>query len=198
MRHPLTPMLEAYKEKLLKRKKYLHNRIRFLDALPQNRISHKYGVTFPNTLPYNVSFKEMHDINDMLSNINDYLDRYVSDVCLVCNKIIGHDFYERHHISYYPEITILVHQECHNKIHHTDDYPHLKRYFSGDGTDFYNDVKKPDYWVESGILGHELKCVYSARESCYPRPNLKWNRAVTTERDIKYDITYRKVTEPRT
>ena len=31
-----------------------------------------------------------------------------------------------HHISYNPEITIKVCPACHNRIHHTDKYPHLK------------------------------------------------------------------------
>ena len=31
-----------------------------------------------------------------------------------------------HHISYNPEITIPVCPICHNRIHHTDKYPHLK------------------------------------------------------------------------
>ena len=65
MGHPLTAMFEAYSEKLLKRRKYLKNRIHFLDALPQNRFP---TDLFPNTFLYRTTFQEMTDIDDMLSD----------------------------------------------------------------------------------------------------------------------------------
>ena len=185
-------MLEAYKEKLETRRKYLSNRIRFLETLPENRLSRKYSCTFPNTLPYRVTFREMTDINDILFDINNYLDRYICDVCLICNKIIGHDPHERHHISYYPETIILVHTKCHLRIHHSDSFPYLKPP-TGDSRDFYNGIKKPDNFIESGILGGELKSVYSTRASVYPRPNLNWNRAAISENNINYGVIHRKI-----
>ena len=193
MGHSLTAMLEEYREKLLKRRKYLKDRIHFLNTLPKK----SFGHVFPNTFSYNETFKEMDDIDDVLSDISEFLDRYISDVCCVCGETIGYDLYERHHISYYPEITILVHRECHYSIHHTNSYPDLKP-LVGDSRDFYNGIKKPDNWIESGIPGHELKAVHSSLASCYPRPNLNWNRAAITEIYKEYEIIYRKVTKPRT
>jgi len=191
-------MHSEYWSKVIKtlsnRKEYLRQRVRFLDALPKKQ----YGHVFPNTFSYNETFREIDNLNDVLSEIHLLQEWYIDDVCPVCGEVIGFDYHEHHHISYYPEITIPVHKKCHITIHNTDSYPHLKRYFYGDGTYFYDGVKKPDYWIESGMHGHELKRVYSARASCYPRPNLNWNRAATTERDITYNITHRKVTKPRT
>jgi len=156
MGHPLTDMIEAYSERLTERKKNLKNRIRFLDTLPQNRFS-TYRGYFPNTIPYNETFQEMKDIDSLLHDIHEFLDCYIDDVCPMCGKIIGHDPYERHHISYYPEVTAQVHSECHREIHCTDSYSHLKLYFSGDSKDFYNGVKKPARWIESGIIKNEYK-----------------------------------------
>ena len=195
MGHPLTAMFEAYSEKLLKRRKYLKNRIHFLDTLPQNRFP---TDLVPNTFSYRTTFQEMTDIDDMLSDIREFLDRYIDDICCVCGEIIGHDLYEHHHISYYPEVVVPVHRECHHSIHHTNSHPYLKPPV-GDSRDFYNGIKKPDNWIESGIPGTELKVTYSAIASCWPKPNLNWNRAAKTEIDIEYDIVHRKkVTKPRT
>ena len=112
-------------------------------------------------------------------------------ICEVCGKYVECISATKHHISYYPELTIPVHHKCHQKIHHTDLYTYLKPPV-GDSKDFYNNVKKPDNWIKSGINGAELKATHSARASCFPRPNLNWNRAAKTEIDIKYDIVYRK------
>ena len=121
-------------------------------------------------------------------------------ICEVCGEHV--DEYgvgtEKHHISYYPETIILVHRECHQKIHHTDLYTYLKPP-GGDSKDFYNGVKKSANWIESGIIGAKLKVTYSALASCYPKPNLNWNRAAKTKIDIEYDIICRKkVTVPST
>lgn len=114
-------------------------------------------------------------------------------ICEVCGEHVDEHSMatEKHHISYYPETTILVHLECHYKIHHTNLYTHLKP-LVGDSKDFYNGVKKPANWIESGIPGTELKVTYSAPASCYPKPNLNWNRAAKTEIDIEYIIVHRK------
>jgi len=126
-----------------------------------------------------------------------FITTYNPDICELCGEYV-YKGAEKHHTSYYPEITILLHHKCHRKIHYTDLYPHLKPPNS-DGKDFYNNVKKPDNWIKSGIKGMELKATHSARASCFPRPNLNWNRAAKTEIDIKYDIVYRKrVTKPHT
>lgn len=46
--------------------------------------------------------------------------------CSVCNEKM--DFYTgiKHHISYFPEKIVFVHLKCHNKIHKTNLYPHLR------------------------------------------------------------------------
>lgn len=46
--------------------------------------------------------------------------------CEVCNKKIPFFKEIRHHVSYFPEKIIFVHASCHNKIHKTNLYPHLK------------------------------------------------------------------------
>lgn len=112
-------------------------------------------------------------------------------ICEVCGKYVECGSATKHHISYYPELTIPVHHKCHQKIHHTDLYTHLKPPV-GDSKDFYNSVKNPANWIESGIPGTELKVTYSALASCYPKPNLNWNRAAKTEIDKEYSIMYRK------
>lgn len=54
-----------------------------------------------------------------------YLDA-VNKPCPACNEKM--DFYAgiKHHISYFPEKIVLVHIKCHNKIHKTDLYTHLR------------------------------------------------------------------------
>ena len=46
--------------------------------------------------------------------------------CQVCNEKIPLLKEHRHHVSYFPEKIIFVHASCHNKIHKTELYPHLK------------------------------------------------------------------------
>ena len=148
--------------------------------------------------------KKIADENKRIAFYKQFIITYNPDknkylfLCQVCGKIIGSNPYENHHISYYPQASIPVHCKCHQKIHHTDLYTHLKPP-NGDGKDFYNNVEKPDNWIISGIAGMELKVTRSAIASCYPKPNLNWNRAAKTEINIKYDLVYRKkVTKPRT
>ena len=164
---------------LSNRNEYLHQRIRFLDSLPKKQ----HGHVFPNTFSYNRTFKEIDDINDVLRAIIRLQEWYIDDVCPVCGEAIGFNHYERHHTSYYPEITTTVHKKCHTAIHHTNSYTYL-RPPDGDGKDFYNNVKKPDNWISSGIIIANI----FAPASCYPPPNLNWNRAAKTQINIKYQI----------
>lgn len=46
--------------------------------------------------------------------------------CLVCNEKMDFNTGIRHHVSYLPEKIIIVHIGCHNKIHKTNLYPHLR------------------------------------------------------------------------
>ncbi|RZN14222.1 MAG: hypothetical protein EF812_05970 [Methanosarcinales archaeon] len=46
--------------------------------------------------------------------------------CDVCGKKIDLFKEVRHHISYFPERVSFVHASCHNKIHKTNLFPHLK------------------------------------------------------------------------
>lgn len=46
--------------------------------------------------------------------------------CQVCNLEIFSGSAVEHHTSYFPEKTIVVHRSCHNRIHMTERYPHLK------------------------------------------------------------------------
>ena len=54
-----------------------------------------------------------------------YTDR-LKKPCEACGKKI--DFREEitHHVSYFPEKTILVHRSCHTRIHRSDAFPHLR------------------------------------------------------------------------
>ena len=170
-----------YKNKLVKRREYLRKRIHFLDSI---RIDSKYTITFPNTFPYNMTFDEIHKIDNELFN-------YVDEMCPVCNTVIGNNLYRKHHISYYPEKTILVHKKCHNKIHNTNEYPHLKDYNIGDSKDFYSGVKRQITWYDKGLP--ESIIDYKARANVYPKPTtqqIRWNRATLTEHDIRYSIIY--------
>ena len=46
--------------------------------------------------------------------------------CEVCGEKIELMKEIAHHVSYFPEKVIIVHQSCHNKIHKTDKFLHLK------------------------------------------------------------------------
>lgn len=50
----------------------------------------------------------------------------LKEVCEVCGEKIELFKEVRHHVSYSPEKVILVHASCHNKIHKTNLFPHLK------------------------------------------------------------------------
>jgi len=46
--------------------------------------------------------------------------------CEACGKKIEFGGEITHHISYFPEKTILVHWSCHTRIHKSDSFPHLR------------------------------------------------------------------------
>lgn len=46
--------------------------------------------------------------------------------CAICGEKIDFRKEVMHHIHYFPEETIFVHADCHNKIHKTNLFPHLK------------------------------------------------------------------------
>ena len=172
---------------LLKRRKYLGDRFCFLDSLPKKQ----YGVVYPNTFSYKHTFEEMRIIDDVLFDVNILQKWYIDVVCPVCGKIIGFNHFEIHHTSYYPEVTTPVHKKCHLKIHYSDTYTYLRPPI-GDGKDFRNHVKKLPNWITSAISETESKVTYSCPASCYPRPNLTFNRAAETEISVKYIILWRR------
>ncbi len=53
------------------------------------------------------------------------------DYCYTC-KVLGK--VEEHHLNYEKNITIKVCKYCHEKIHHTDEWPNLKPVDSGKQT----------------------------------------------------------------
>ena len=57
--------------------------------------------------------------------MDDIVNNY-KPICPVCNKEIEPNQVVNHHISYFPEKTIPVHKSCHNRIHQTSEFQHLK------------------------------------------------------------------------
>lgn len=50
----------------------------------------------------------------------------LKETCEVCDKKVNYEDEILHHIKYFPPIVVVVHRSCHNKIHKTNEYPHLK------------------------------------------------------------------------
>jgi len=76
---------------------------------------------------------------------------FPTEFCDACFEPISFQFRHEntieHHISYFPEELIVVHKECHNVIHNSWEYPHLRP--SQDETDkFY---QKGKYKIEKPI-----------------------------------------------
>jgi 5-methylcytosine-specific restriction endonuclease McrA len=46
--------------------------------------------------------------------------------CAACGLKMEYAEEVRHHTSYFPENIVLVHRSCHNRIHHTQDFPALR------------------------------------------------------------------------
>ncbi len=80
-------------------------------------------------------------------NIFEEYREYLGDLAAKPKKII-------HHLSYSPETTISVCDECHYKIHHTDDYPELQPK-PGESRRFYNKNSRPTIFC--GWCGYEWK-----------------------------------------
>lgn len=137
------------------------------------------------------------------SVIDGYLQRIHPQeitTCAVCGE--GGNLFDNikieHHVSYYPEIIMYMCAKCHQKIHKTDMYPHLKP-LDGDSKDFYNGVKRSDNQIISGIIGDEVKVFYSARASYYPKNYYAYHHTQaylysgrTIEKDIEYYIMYHR------
>ena len=49
-----------------------------------------------------------------------------NNLCEACQEHIDNGEAIRHHTSYYPEETVLVHQSCHIEIHRSDKHLHLR------------------------------------------------------------------------
>jgi hypothetical protein len=90
----------------------------------------------------------LHDWLDMI-NIG-YIPEFIEintitlpfAICHICKKEDKNEQFKfvPHHISYFPEKTICVCTECHNKIHQTDEFPQFKP-LSNDSHKFYGDIK---------------------------------------------------------
>ena len=67
---------------------------------------------------------------------NEY-DIHSSPICQICRQPIVHNQkLHWHHVSYFPERKVPVHNSCHPKIHRTEDYPKLTPP-PGDAKKFY-------------------------------------------------------------
>ena len=51
---------------------------------------------------------------------------YGDEDCYACYKEIDFGEDVSHHVTYFPENVVRVHRSCHNLIHKTDKYPHLR------------------------------------------------------------------------
>ena len=64
-------------------------------------------------------------------------------ICEICQKRIENYSQLSHHIKYDPEIIILVHRGCHNRVHRTDRYKELIKYSEDEKVQFYDQKKQP-------------------------------------------------------
>lgn len=63
----------------------------------------------------------------------------------------------RHHVSYYPERVVQVHQGCHLTIHRTNKYPHLKPP-DGDAEEWYAErAASRRHWQRPGYGGLSVR-----------------------------------------
>ena len=94
------------------------------------------------------------------------LDETLLEQCKGFLDISGKEKAQIHHISYFPEITILVCNECHQRIHRTEKHHELKPP-SGDSREFYNgsknglSIKMVCTWCEHEWVArtdHPIRC----------------------------------------
>jgi len=71
-----------------------------------------------------------------------YLNSY--DSCYICGQEPEDDFaLQKHHVSYFPEIIVFVHYQCHQKIHDPDNpMTQYIQYDEGDARKFYEKKNK--------------------------------------------------------
>jgi hypothetical protein len=61
------------------------------------------------------------DIEDLKKNMFYNKPIYAMGICGICK--LANQQLIKHHISYYPELTILVCHKCHKDIHNATEYP---------------------------------------------------------------------------
>lgn len=80
-------------------------------------------------------------LNSLMKNIGqDIVEFERSPQCVVCHRHFCKNWKSsNHHVEYFPEEIVSVHPECHTKIHHTNEFLHL-RPPDGDSAKFYDYV----------------------------------------------------------